>query len=172
MQMKALIVAAALAVLAAPASFAHGTESHASSKARTAPPEQKDFGVAGDPRKVTRTIEVRMSDDMRFAPARISVKAGETIRFVHRNTGKVMHEMVIGTREELLAHAEMMRKHPGMEHDEPWMTHVAPGKRGEIVWHFNRAGDFEFACLIPGHFEAGMRGTISVAAQQAERRRS
>ena len=58
-----------------------------------------------------------------------------------------------------------MRKFPEMEHDEPYMAHVAAGKRGQIVWQFNRAGDFEFACLIPGHFEAGMRGTIKVAAK-------
>jgi uncharacterized cupredoxin-like copper-binding protein len=75
-----------------------------------------------------------------------------------------MHEIVIGTRAELEAHAEMMKKHPNMEHDEPYMAHVSPGQRGDIVWTFNRAGDFEFACLLPGHFEAGMRGTIRVRA--------
>ena len=73
-----------------------------------------------------------------------------------------MHEIVIGTREELAAHAELMKKHPGMQHDEPYMAHVPPGKQGDVVWLFNRAGDFEFACLIAGHFEAGMRGTLRV----------
>jgi uncharacterized cupredoxin-like copper-binding protein len=163
MQRDALIVAAALAVLAAAPSLAHDPGSHAPSKAGAAAPAQKAFGIAGDARKISRTIDIRMTDDMRFDPSKISVKAGETIRFVHRNAGKLMHEMVIGTRADLVAHAENMRKHPGMDHDEPWIAHVAPGKRGEIVWHFNRAGEFEFACLIPGHFEAGMRGTISVA---------
>jgi uncharacterized cupredoxin-like copper-binding protein len=71
---------------------------------------------------------------------------------------------VIGTPKELQEHAEMMRKHPNMEHDEPYMAHVSPGKTGDIVWTFNREGDFEFACLLPGHFEAGMRGTIRVRA--------
>jgi uncharacterized cupredoxin-like copper-binding protein len=51
-----------------------------------------------------------------------------------------------------------------MEHDEPYMVHVAPGKTGEMTWTFNRAGDFEFACLIPGHYEAGMIGKVNVAA--------
>ena len=106
-----------------------------------------------------------MTDRMRYEPSSITVKAGETIRFVHRNIGKVMHEMVIGTRKDLEEHAQLMRKQPGMEHDEPYMTHVAAGKRAQMVWQFNRVGDFEFACLIPGHFEAGMRGTIKVAAK-------
>ena len=103
-----------------------------------------------------------MDDAMRFTPARIEVREGETVRFRVRNAGKVLHEMVIGTPEELKAHAEMMKKHPGMEHDEPFMSHVAAGKSGDIVWNFNRAGTFQFACLIPGHFEAGMLGTIVV----------
>ena len=143
---------------------AHGNGVAAPAK-QAAPAEQKPFGIAGDPKRVDRTIEIRMTDRMRYEPSSITVKAGETIRFVHRNIGKVMHEMVIGTRKDLEEHAQLMRKQPGMEHDEPYMTHVAAGKRGQMVWQFNRVGDFEFACLIPGHFEAGMRGTIKVAAK-------
>lgn len=127
-----------------------------------APVEQKDWGIAGDPKKVQRTIEIRMTDNMRFAPTDIQVKLGETVRLVAVNAGKVLHEIVIGTPQELKAHAEMMKKHPGMEHDEPYMAHVNPGQKGAIVWTFNRAGTFEFACLIPGHFEAGMIGRITV----------
>ncbi len=123
--------------------------------------EQKPWGIAGE-RKAARTITVRMSDTMRFTPARIEVREGETIRFVVRNAGKVLHEMVIGTPEELHQHAELMKKHPGMEHDEPYMAHVSPARQGEIVWLFNRPGTFAFACLLPGHFEAGMVGTIVV----------
>jgi len=103
-----------------------------------------------------------MSDDMRFTPSHLDVRLGETLRLRASNRGLVMHEIVIGTRAELVEHAEMMKKFPNMEHDEPYMAHVAPGRRGDVVWTFNRAGDFEFACLIPGHFEAGMRGTIRV----------
>jgi len=90
------------------------------------------------------------------------VKRGETVRFVVRNHGKVMHEMVIGTMKELQDHADLMRKHPGMEHDEAYMAHVAPGKQGEIVWQFTRAGEFHYACLVPGHMEAGMISRITV----------
>jgi uncharacterized cupredoxin-like copper-binding protein len=124
--------------------------------------EQKDWGIAGAARQVRRTITLSMSDAMRFTPDRIEVRQGETVRLRVRNAGRVMHELVIGTPQELAAHAEMMLKHPGMEHDEPYMTHVAPGKTGEIIWTFNRAGEFEFACLIAGHFQAGMKGTINV----------
>jgi uncharacterized cupredoxin-like copper-binding protein len=151
-------MAAALA-LASPA-WAHG-EAHGKQHAPDVVKEQKPWGIAGDA-KGARTIEVRMTDDMRFAPSRIQVREGETIRFVVRNAGKILHEMVIGTPEELAGHAALMRKFPGMEHDEPYMAHVDAGKRGELVWNFNRPGTFQFACLIPGHFEAGMTGTLIV----------
>lgn len=84
------------------------------------------------------------------------------MRFIVSNKGRMLHEMVIGTPEELAKHAAMMARFPDMEHDAPYMTHVGPGKRGEIIWHFNRAGTFGFACLIAGHYEAGMRGTLTV----------
>ena len=161
-----LLTGTLLASVVALPAFAHGTEAQKeASKQRAAAAEQKTFGIEGDPSRVARTIEIRMTDEMRFEPSVINVKQGETIRFVHRNLGQMMHEMVIGTRADLEEHAALMRKHPGMEHDEPYMAHVGPGKRGQIVWQFNRAGDFEFACLIPGHFEAGMRGSIKVAAK-------
>lgn len=106
-----------------------------------------------------------MSDQMRFSPASLTVKQGETVKFVLRNGGKSMHEMVIGTMQELKEHAEMMKKHPGMEHDESYMAHVAPGKSKTMVWQFTNAGDFHFGCLLPGHFEAGMVGQVHVLAK-------
>jgi uncharacterized cupredoxin-like copper-binding protein len=153
----------AIGLLTLPAVHAHSPAAHQNHHAKSvSPAEQKDWGIAGDPKKATRTIEIRMTDDMRFAPKEIQVKLGETVRLVAVNVGKVLHEIVIGTPQELKAHAEMMKKHPGMEHDEPYMAHIDPGKKGDIVWTFNRAGTFEFACLIPGHFEAGMIGRITV----------
>jgi uncharacterized cupredoxin-like copper-binding protein len=145
------------------AALAHG-DSHRPSPTEVVR-EQKPWGIAAAPAEARRTIEIRMDDQMRFTPAHLEVREGETVRLRIANRGKVLHELVIGTREELQAHAELMKKHPGMEHDEPYMAHVNAGKRGEITWTFNRPGDFEFACLIPGHFEAGMRGTIRVAAR-------
>ena len=152
-----------MGLLALPAVHAHSPAAHQNHHAPSAAPaEQKDWGIAGDPKKVQRTIEIRMTDNMRFAPKEIQVKLGETVRLVAVNAGKVLHDTVIGTPQQLKAHAEMMKKHPGMEHDEPYMAHVDPGQKGAIVWTFNRAGSFEFACLIPGHFEAGMIGRITV----------
>ena len=112
-----------------------------------------------------RTIALSMGDDMRFRPDRIEVHEGETVRLRIRNTGRVMHEFVLGTPEELAAHAELMKKFPDMQHDEPYMAHVPPGGTGEIVWTFNRAGDFRFACLIAGHFDAGMVGSVKVGKE-------
>jgi len=157
------LIGAALAPFAAHTARAHGEQAH--KKTGPATKEQKDWGIAGNPRLARRRIEVRMLDTMRFAPDRIELRQGETVRFVVHNGGRMLHEFVIGTRAENQAHAELMKKHPGMEHDEPWMAHVAPGKTGEVVWHFNRPGEFEFACLIAGHYEAGMRGTLLVAAK-------
>lgn len=142
--------------------FAHGNKSHQEAGTAAAAPEQQAWGIAGDPQRVSRSIAIVMTDEMRFVPDRIEVKLGETIRFTHRNSGQVMHEMVIGTPAALAEHAALMERFPEMEHEEPWMAHVAPGGSGEIVWHFNRAGDFEFACLIPGHYQAGMKGTLAV----------
>ncbi|NCT95953.1 MAG: cupredoxin family protein [Comamonadaceae bacterium] len=143
--------------------FAHGNEDH--KPAGPVRMEQKPWGIAGEAKAVTRTIEIGMTDAMRFTPDRLEVRQGETIRFVHNNAGKVMHEFVLGTKKDLDEHAALMKKFPGMEHDEPYMSHVAPGQRGEIVWRFNRAGEFDFACLLPGHYEAGMVGKIKVVAQ-------
>jgi len=120
------------------------------------------IGQPGNPDQASRTIGIVMSDDMRFAPDRIKVKAGETVRFFLRNAGKVEHEMVIGTLAELKEHAEMMRTQQTMSHAEPNSASVAPGRRGGIVWQFTRAGTVDFACLRPGHFEAGMKGVIEV----------
>ncbi len=119
-------------------------------------------GQPGDPKKVSRAIQVLMSDDMKFTPAKVNVERGETIRFVVRNAGQIKHEMVIGSMAELKEHAELMRKMPGMEHADPNMVTLDPGKSGELIWQFTKAGTFDFACLQPGHFEAGMIGKISV----------
>jgi uncharacterized cupredoxin-like copper-binding protein len=158
---------ALLAALIAGAStfaFAHGDDAHAK-KAGLVKKEQKEWGIAGDTKAVTRTITFNMTDNMRFTPDKIDVKQGDTIKFMIKNTGKVMHEMVIGTKKELDEHAALMIKFPGMEHEEPYMAHVGPGKSSQIIWTFNKAGSFDFACLIAGHYQAGMVGKINVAAR-------
>jgi len=119
-------------------------------------------GKPGDPRKVSRTIVVLMSDDMKFTPAKVNVRRGETIKFVVRNAGEIKHELVLGSMAELTEHAEMMRKMPGMEHADANMVALEPGKSGALVWQFTKAGTAAFACLQPGHFEAGMMGAVSV----------
>lgn len=159
-----LILASALFAAVAGA-WAHGNAAHQTSMSARMAAEQKAWGIAGEAKAVTRTITLNMSDNMRFTPDRIEVRQGETVRLRMRNSGKAMHELVIGTPRELEEHSALMLKNPGMEHDEPYMAHVAPGKSGEIVWTFNRAGEFEFACLIGGHYQAGMKGTIRVIAE-------
>jgi uncharacterized cupredoxin-like copper-binding protein len=144
--------------------FAHSEETHAK-KSAMVKKEQKEWGIAGDEKNVTRTVTLNMSDAMLFTPNKIDAKQGETIKIVMKNTGAVLHEMVIGTKKELDAHAALMMKFPNMEHDEPYMAHVPAGKTGKIVWQFNKAGNFDFACLIAGHYQAGMVGKIIVAGK-------
>ncbi|HNW65259.1 MAG TPA: cupredoxin family protein [Piscinibacter sp.] len=140
---------------------AHGESTHPKA-AVPAAPEQQPWGIAGEARRATRTVELRMLDSMRFVPDRLAVKLGQTLRLRIRNTGAVLHELVIGTPAALDEHAALMARFPDMQHDEPWMAHVPPGRTGEIVWTFNRAGEFAFACLIAGHYQAGMVGRITV----------
>ena len=156
-----LLLAAALA--ATGAAHAHGGTDHAKAGAPVRK-EQKPWGIAADAKAAKRTIELRMLDTMRFVPDRLEVRQGETVRLRIRNGGAMLHEFVLGTKQELDEHAALMVKFPDMEHDEPYMAHVPPGQTGEIVWTFNRAGTFDFACLIAGHYQAGMAGRIQVAA--------
>jgi len=161
MQGTLTAVLVSIAFVSAPA-YAHGDAKHEKKAAKTISTEEKEFGREGDPAKASRTVRIDMSDKMRFTPASLAIKQGETVKFIVRNSGKTMHEMVIGTAKELKDHAEMMKKHPTMEHDEPYMAHVPPGKTETMVWQFTKAGEFSFGCLVPGHFEAGMVGRIVV----------
>lgn len=163
MMKRAVLLAAMLA--ASPAALGHGDAAHAKKapkKSAATAGEEKPFGRPGDPKKVTRMVRIHGTDDMRYTPAAITVKRGETVRFLVKNAGKMMHETVIGTMAELQEHYELMKKFPDMEHDEPYMVHLRPGETGEMVWQFTKAGEFYFACLIPGHLEAGMLGKIAV----------
>jgi len=109
-----------------------------------------------------------MTDAMTFEPAEVSVHKGETLHFVVHNGGKLRHEFVLGTEKALKEHAELMKKFPTMEHEEPNMASVQPGQTGHVIWKFTTSGKVPFACLQPGHFDAGMKGMVSVAASKAK----
>ncbi|ADU99212.1 cupredoxin family protein [Alicycliphilus denitrificans] len=159
--MKTIKFIAACALLVSTSHvFSHENASHGSHAAPA--PQQQAWGIAGQAREATRTITLRMTDDMRFTPAQFKARVGETVRLRVENKGKVLHEVVLGTQASLAEHAAMMREHPGMAHAEAHMAHVAPGGAQDLVWRFNRAGSFDFACLVAGHYEAGMRGTFTV----------
>ncbi|MFM9923201.1 cupredoxin family protein [Variovorax sp. H27-G14] len=145
-------------LLAAAATGAAASGSHADA-----------IGQPGVAAKATRTVQVDMTDAMRFTPADVQVKQGETVRFVVKNSGQLKHELVLGTAQDLKAHYEAMKKHPEMEHAEPNMVTLAPGKTGEVVWQFTKAGKVDFGCLQPGHYDAGMKGAVTVAALPVSR---
>ncbi|WP_341701832.1 cupredoxin family protein [Ferrovibrio sp.] len=148
-----LILAGVMLLLAAPV-FAHGPGGHGDGRPPT--------GMPGKPGAPARTIRIEMAEPMRFIPDRISVRRGETIRFVFSNSDDRDHEFMIGEIGALRAHAEEMRKHPGMIHKEENAVTVPPWNEGELLWQFTSAGQVDFACLLPGHFEAGMRGVVTV----------
>ena len=124
--------------------------------------ESDAIGQAGKAANVKRTVTVDMTDAMRFTPSSITVKQGETIKFIVKNSGKLKHEMVLGTEKELKEHYEAMKKNPEMEHADDNQVTVAAGKKGEIIWQFTQAGKVNFACLQPGHYDAGMKGAVTV----------
>ena len=124
-------------------------------------------GEPGDPKKpVVRTVEVSMKETedakMLFEPDRVEVKRGEQVKFVLKNTGKVDHEFMLDSVQNNAKHKVAMEQNPDMEHDDPNGKRLAPSGSDEIVWRFTKAGTFEFACLIPGHYESGMKGTVVV----------
>jgi uncharacterized cupredoxin-like copper-binding protein len=122
-------------------------------------------GEPGDPKKPARVVKVKMFEDgkkMLYEPASIEVRRGEQVRFVLENSGDEDHEFVLATIAENKKHGEQMKKFPEMEHDDPNAKRVMTYGSGELVWKFTKRGEFEFACLIPGHYEAGMHGKIIV----------
>lgn len=160
-QMK-IASALLIGLLTAGAAHAHGDRHATMQGNEDASGHAAALGEPGNPDKVTRTVDITMSDAMRFTPSSIRVLKGETIRFHVSNEGHLKHEFVLGTLSELEEHAKLMVKFPEMQHDNPNAVSVEPGQTGELIWHFSKAGQFDFACLIPGHFEAGMKGRIVV----------
>lgn len=127
--------------------------------------EHFSAGEAGDPKKPARVVQVTMREGdgkMMFIPDKIDVRKNEQVRFIIRNNGLLKHEFTLASVTDNDKHAELMKKYPDMEHDDPNAKSVDPGKTAEILWRFSKAGEFEFACLIPGHREAGMRGFVQV----------
>lgn len=172
--MRIAVVIALPLALACSGMAAAGAEANASQRpARSAAIQDKSvvkkrvsaetpFGREGDARKVQRVVTIRTSDTMRFFPDQIRVKKGHTVRLLVRNGGQVHHDMLLGTMDDLKKHAALARLKEKTPHDGPNFTRVAPGRAGRIDWHFTKAGEFYYGCLGPGHFDAGMIGTIIV----------
>ncbi|VVO00839.1 plastocyanin/azurin family copper-binding protein [Pseudomonas fluorescens] len=143
-----------------------------------------DFGQPAPAAKATRSVEVVMGD-MSFTPRAIEIKAGETVRFVLVNKGRLLHEFNLGDaamharhQQEMLKmqqsgmltptgmkemdHGSMPGMDQGMKHDDPNSVLIGPGKTAELTWTFTKATGLEFACNIPGHYQAGMVGKLTV----------
>ena len=160
MKLKSIIAAASAILIASTATLSFAAGNHAGGHG-----DSEAIGKPGKAANAKRTITVDMTDAMRFTPDNVMVKQGETIKFVVKNSGKVKHEMVLGTEKELKEHYEVMKKNPEMEHADENMVTVQPGKSGEIIWQFTKAGKVNFACLQPGHYDAGMKGVVMVGGK-------
>ena len=157
-----LLLVLGLGTMAAQNGF---SREHAQGKsAKTAATQSTEFGSPGNARDVSRIIELSLRDTMRIEPNRLSALQGETWRLRIRNTGAVAHEFVLGTQAEIIEHRDMMRTMPAMMHDDANAVSVAPGATAELIWRFSKPGTFLYACLVPGHWEAGMQGTVTVSA--------
>lgn len=150
------IVIFSLSVLIAPVMAAGG---HAGNHNQTV----NSIGQAGKTSKVSRVIKIDMTNAMKFTPESINVKQNETVRFVIKNSGRIKHELVFGSEKQLKEHYEMMKKTPNMNHADENQVTVMPGKTGEIIWQFSKPGVVKFGCLQPGHYDAGMKGTVVVS---------
>ena len=119
------------------------------------------FGHPGDASKATRTIAVTALD-IKFEPTDLTVKAGETVKFVISNTGKLEHEFLIADAAEQLKHEKEVQAMPNMKMDHPNGVSVAPGRTATLIWAFGKPGKLEYGCHVPGHFAAGMVGQLTV----------
>ena len=156
------MLVAALLSISTSTSIAGGSHDHKHDNDANGKRVETVFGIYDPNMKPTRVVDVVMRDNMRFSPDLIKVKKGEVIKFRHANYGSLMHEFILGTPISLDEHAKMMRKSPNMEHNKPYMAHVAPGESATLIWKFSKTGQFTFACLVPGHYEAGMKGIVIV----------
>ena len=129
--------------------------------------DEMAIGRPGAVKEAIRTIEITMKETadgaMVFDPAEIDVKKGETVRLAIKNAGELEHEFVMDGSHEIQEHKTLMEKFPEMEHADPNAVRLQPGQSGEIVWSFTTPGAFEFACLIPGHYQSGMHGPLNVS---------
>lgn len=125
------------------------------------------WGHRGQAKDVARTVTIT-ADEYQFSPSTLTFKAGETVKFVIKNSGSHKHEFTVGDAAEQAAHRQSMAAMSDMKHDEGThempanSMHVAPGKTGELIWTFTRAGKLQFACNYPGHADLGMEGEITV----------
>lgn len=153
------LVAAAIAALTTQA-FAGGEDNHSHD-------DEKAVGKPAKIGKETKTVDVIMREtddgDMIFEPGSLDIKTGEIVLFNIKNVGELEHEFVLDTFEENQKHKKVMAEFPDMEHDDPNAVRLEAGETGQIVWNFSNGGKFEFACLIPGHYESGMHGDLLVA---------
>lgn len=138
----------------------HGAHSHAGDAVQT--PSASTQTASSQP---VRELRIEMDDTMRFSPSTLDVTAGVPVRLVVVNRGRLRHELVLGSAAELDAHAKQMREAPAAHHHTDRAIQVEPGATRSMDLVFKSGDELGMACFEPGHFEAGMRGTVKVMPQ-------
>jgi len=162
--MKTKLLVSLVAATLSMSAFASG-DHHSNHAHNDTGMQQQHQYAAGQPGKLSdvgRVIKISAMDNMRYDQNSINVRAGETIRFIVTNAGKLRHEFSIGDSEEQIKHAKMMKAMPNMQHKDPNTVSLAPAETGEIIWKFSESSDIEIACHVAGHYEAGMKADVRV----------
>lgn len=122
------------------------------------------FGEPADAASADRVIEIEALDAFAFDPSEITIETGETVTFRVTNTGAIPHDFTLGDEAVQDEHeAEMAEMGEEMEmHDEPNLLALEPGETKEMTWHFTQAGEILIGCHQPGHYDAGMKATVTV----------
>ena len=157
----ALALAALLVVTPALASGEHGGHAGHEGHDMDHMADLSRFGEPGDPAKADRTITIK-AREMAYDLSTLTIRAGETIKFVLVNEGTQSHELGIGDAEYFAAHRKMMASMKMDHGDMPNMTVAEMGETKSFAWTFTKPGAFEFSCSMPGHAELGMVGKIVV----------
>ena len=179
--MRLCITLAACLAFSTSAALAHGEQKKEASPKATMPMAGHDnsdghhdkmaVGKPGQASDVTRTVKVIMDETgdghMIFKPNAFEVRQGETIRFIVSNEGELDHEFVLDDHKGVMEHKALMEKFPEMEHDDPNSVRLKPGQQGEVIWNFSNAGQFMIACMITGHYDAGMKGDLVVDPERS-----
>lgn len=179
---KAATAIALTSLLSISTSSALASGSHGAHKSVTEQPKSKS--------SASNVIAMQMHDNY-YSSETVTVKKGETVRFTVKNMGDLVHEFNIGTsaqhatsqakmammvdhgvlEADKINHGMMDMNMGGgmtMQYNETNSVLLEPGQTKDVIWTSSETGTLEYACNIPGHYDAGMVGQITIQNSVSE----